>query len=161
MRPLGIVLAGIAALYFGREILIPLAFACILSFLLTAPVSGLQKLGLGRLPAVGMVVGLALSAAAGAGWVVGTQLLEIAKDLPLYRLNIHNKLEYIRTNKKGSLGRVASSLNEIQEEISGPSPAPPPAPPSKTRAGGSSKGKAPTEVQVVQQPKDYLEYFTV
>src|SRR4051812_39126 len=105
-RPLVIVLTAIAALYFGRDILIPLAFACTLSFLLTAPVSGLQQVGLGRLTAVALVMMLALSAAAGAGWIVGTQLLDIAKDLPLYRSNIHNKLESIRTDKKGSLARA-------------------------------------------------------
>lgn len=158
-RPLVIVLTAIAALYFGREILIPLAFACTLSFLLTAPVSGLQKIGLGRLPAVALVVAFALSAAAGAGWIVGTQLLEIAKDLPLYRSNIHNKLESIRTNKKGSLARAASSLNEIQKEIEGPAEPVPPAPQRPTRAGGAAREKTPTEVHVVQQPRDYLEYL--
>ena len=153
--PSAIVLAAIAGLYFGREILIPLAFAGTLSFLLTAPVSGLQKTGLGRLPSVLLVLALALSAAGGAGYIVGTQLLEVAKDLPLYRSNIHNKLESIRTNKKGSLARAASSINEIQEEIAGPPAAGTPA----QRRAQSPKEKVPTDVHVVQQPKDYFEYL--
>jgi predicted PurR-regulated permease PerM len=47
-----LVFSVIAALYFAREILIPLAFALVLTFLLTPAVTFLEKLRLGRvLPA--------------------------------------------------------------------------------------------------------------
>ena len=100
----GIAASGIAALYFAREILIPLAFALVLSFLLTSPVAWLQKLRLSRVAAVVIVIVLALSASTGTGWIVGTQLLSIVNALPRYRLNIHNKVESVRAGRQGRTG---------------------------------------------------------
>ena len=47
-----VLLGTIAALYFAREILIPLAFALTLTFLLTPVVVRLQKLHAGRIASV-------------------------------------------------------------------------------------------------------------
>ena len=46
----------IAALYFAREILIPLAFALILTFVLTPVVALLQRSRIGRVPSVAVTV---------------------------------------------------------------------------------------------------------
>ena len=51
----------IALLYFGREIFIPVALAFVLSFLLTPLVSWFQKLRIGRVPAVLIVMALCLA----------------------------------------------------------------------------------------------------
>ena len=57
--------AIVAALYFAREILIPLAFALTLTFLLTPAVTFLEKLRLGRvLPVI-----LTVSGIDGGGWL--------------------------------------------------------------------------------------------
>lgn len=50
--PLPILVFGIAALYFAREILIPLAFALTLTLILSPAVSWLGKLHVRRGPAV-------------------------------------------------------------------------------------------------------------
>ena len=52
----------IAALYFGREILIPLALALLLGFVLYPLVAWLKRLGLPLLAAVTVVVSLSLGA---------------------------------------------------------------------------------------------------
>ena len=105
--PVAAVALGIAVLYFAREVLIPLAFAVTFSFLLTSPVSWFQRRGLGRVGAVLITMALTLSAAVGTSWIVGSQLLSVINDLPRYQLNIHNKLESIRTQQRGALGRAA------------------------------------------------------
>ena len=51
-----------AALYFGRDVLIPLALAVLISFILTPSVQRLQQMRLGRVPAVLLVVVLAFGA---------------------------------------------------------------------------------------------------
>jgi predicted PurR-regulated permease PerM len=155
---LAIVASGIAVLYFAREILIPLAFALTLSFLLTSPVTWLQKLRLSRVAAVVIAIILTLSATAGTGWIVATQLLTIVNDLPRYRLNIHNKLESFRAHQQGALGRAAESINVLEKEIATPertSVTPAQDQPHRTV---TQPAKPPTEVQVVPQPKPTFQY---
>jgi predicted PurR-regulated permease PerM len=155
---LGIAASGIAALYFAREILIPLAFALVLSFLLTSPVAWLQKLLLSRVAAVVIVIVLALSAATGTGWIVGTQLLSIVNALPRYRLNIHNKVESIRAGRQGALGRAAENIDLLEKEIAAPGKTGATPTRDQSPRAPAQPAKAPTEVQVVPQPKPAFQY---
>ena len=128
LNPL-VVLAGvILILYFARAVLIPLALALTLNFLLTPMVHWFQKLGVRRMPAVALVMLISVSVVAGMGWVVADQLLEVANDLPKYRLHIHNKIEALHFPPDSALGRAADSVAEVGKEFdSGPTPATPPA----------------------------------
>ncbi len=123
LNPL-VVLAGIILiLYFARAVLIPLALALTLNFLLTPMVLWFQKLGLRRVPAVALVMLISVSVVAGVGWVVADQLLEVANDLPKYRLHIHNKIEALHFAPDSALGRAADSVSEIGKDFdSSPSP---------------------------------------
>ena len=58
----------IAALYFARAILIPLAFAFILTFVLTPVVALLQRSRMGRVPSVVVTVMLTMVAAGCGAW---------------------------------------------------------------------------------------------
>jgi predicted PurR-regulated permease PerM len=60
----------IACLYWGRVVLIPVALAILLTFLLNPVVSMLQRLGLGRTPPVILIVVLAFVILGGIGWAV-------------------------------------------------------------------------------------------
>src|SRR6478672_13315243 len=66
----------IAALYFGRDLLIPLALAALLTFLLSPLVTRLER-WLGRFVAVLLVVVLIFSALGGAGYVLTRQLVDL------------------------------------------------------------------------------------
>src|SRR5438309_2105257 len=87
---IGFVIA-VAALYFGKEVLIPLALAVLLAFLLTAPVKRLEKWKLPRTAAVLVVLILSAAAFAGLGWIVVNQLLDVINQLPNYKANIERK----------------------------------------------------------------------
>ena len=114
-----IVLFGaIAALYFAREILVPFAFALILTFLLTPVVALLQKLHTGRVVSVLTTVVVSIAIAASIGWVIASQLVDVANQLPLYRQNVHAKIEAFHISSTGQLGRAAKSVQEIVEELS-------------------------------------------
>ena len=75
----------IAALYFGRDVLLPLALAILLSFVLTPPLLLLRRIKLPRIAAVGIVVGAAFAIIFALGWLMSREVTELAADLPSYR----------------------------------------------------------------------------
>src|ERR1700738_131227 len=81
-----LLLAGVAivTLYFARQILIPLALALTLNFLLAPAVIWLQKAKIRRVPAVAIVVLLAAVVIGGVGWIVAEQLIRVADGLADY-----------------------------------------------------------------------------
>jgi predicted PurR-regulated permease PerM len=118
----------IAALYFARDILIPFAFALTLTFLLTPVVAFLQRLHTGRIVSVLASVLISIAVAGGIGWIIANQLVDVANELPLYRQNIHAKIEAFHIPVTGQLGKATDSVNEILRELTdagAPSPASP------------------------------------
>src|ERR1700674_256837 len=91
----------IASLYFGRQVLIPLALAVVLAFLLTPIVGLVERCRLGRVPSVLVVLVLSFALLAAVGWGVTSQLMEILARLPDYRANIHDKIEALRPPRSG------------------------------------------------------------
>jgi predicted PurR-regulated permease PerM len=82
----GAVVLGL--LYVGRDVLIPLVVAIILSLLVVPLVRALSRIGLGRTPSVLIaVLALSLSCAAVAV-VLGAQALRIAESLPQYKATV-------------------------------------------------------------------------
>jgi predicted PurR-regulated permease PerM len=118
LTPLVILFGTVLILYFARAILIPLALALTLNFLLMPMVMSFQRLRMGRVPAVALVVLISVAVLGGVGWVVARQLLQVANDLPKYRLNIHNKIEALHYPPESALGRAAESVKEIGSELS-------------------------------------------
>lgn len=160
LNPL-VVLAGvILILYFARAVLIPLALALTLNFLLTPMVIWFQKLGMRRVPAVALVMLISVAAIGGMGWVVADQLLEVANDLPKYRLNIQDKIEALHFSTDGALGRAAASVQEVGKELAETEIRP--ATPAGLTAQGSqaktpSQSAGPLPVQVVPVPPSGLQ----
>ncbi len=147
-----VLVAGIiAALYFTREILVPLAFALTLTFLLTPAVTLLERLRIGRVLSVILTVLASMAAAGCIAWVIANQLVDVANQLPGYRQNIHAKIQALHNPGKGPLGRAAQSVKEIGQELSRTdAPATPPAAPQipKQRNAPTVPGP-PVPVQVV------------
>jgi predicted PurR-regulated permease PerM len=147
-----LVFAIVAALYFAREILIPLAFALTLTFLLTPAVTFLEKLRVGRVLPVILTVLVSMAAAGWITWVIASQLVDVASQLPTYRQNIHAKIEALRNGGKGPLGRAADSAQDIGRELSGPdTPAigPTPSAQNSQQRNVSRAPKPPVPVQIV------------
>src|SRR5260370_26806835 len=72
-----LVFAVVAALFFAREILIPLAFALTLSFLLTPAVTFLEKLRMGRVVPVILTVLISMAAGGWITWIISSQLVDV------------------------------------------------------------------------------------
>jgi len=107
----------IALLYFARGILVPLAFALILAFVLNPAVDMLKRMGIARVPAVTVVVLTVTVAVGSAGWVIASQLVEVANRLPGYSSNIERKIQALQMPDTGPLGQAAQSLKEIGDEL--------------------------------------------
>jgi len=151
-----VVLFGtVAALYFAREILIPFAFALTLTFLLTPAVALLQKLHTGRVVSVLTTVLVSIAVAGGIGWIIANQLVDIANQLPLYRQNIHAKIEAFHIPVTGQLGQAAESVQEIVRELTGPDAPPPASPPqgqNRKQPNVPPTPLSPVPVRMVQPP---------
>src|SRR5271166_3630404 len=160
LNPLVVLVGVVLILYFARAVLIPLALALTLNFLLTPMVTWFQKLRMRRVPAVVLVMLISVAAIGGMGWVVADQLLEVANDLPKYRSHIHNKIEAFHSPPDSALGRAAASVNEIGKEFdSGATPAASPVGVSGSQTKTASQPAGPLPVQVIAAPAGGLQYL--
>ncbi len=158
IRTAAVLVAVIAVLYLARQILIPLAFAITLALILTPAVALLQKLRLGRVPAVLLIMTLAVAIAGGVSWVIFNELVEVVNDLPLYQQNIHNKIQAIRAPGKGAVGRAAASVQELGQELSSaPTPTAPVVSNQRRRNGADQPGRT-VPVAIVAAPANEFEY---
>jgi predicted PurR-regulated permease PerM len=112
---LGLVLVT-ACLYWARQVLIPLALAVLLAFILTPAVSALQRRGLGRLPSVLMVVTLALLLLSGIGYVSSRQINTFAEHLPNYQGELIKKLKPLLGGEEEDVSqRIQELFGEIKQ----------------------------------------------
>jgi predicted PurR-regulated permease PerM len=102
----------IVVLYWAQAVLVPIALAVLLTFVLTPPVSWLER-WLGRVPAVLAAVTLVFLVLGLAGWGLARQMDHLADDLPTYRVNILAKIADVRGAGKGG------SVEKLQETIEG------------------------------------------
>ena len=75
----------VAALYFGREVLVPVALAVLLSFVLAPLVRLLQRWYVPRSLAVIAVVLIAFAVILGAGALLVAQVNQLASGLPQFQ----------------------------------------------------------------------------
>src|SRR5437867_2090302 len=119
----------VATLYLARGVLIPVALAGLLTFLLSPVVGALERVGLwrmkgGRVYAVMLVVVLVFSALGGAAWVVAQQVLTFGAELPHYRVNLKRKISDIRgARQHGTLAEMQSAAKEVMGELQKDQPA--------------------------------------
>ncbi len=151
----------VVTLYLAADILMPIALAVLLGFVLTPIVSRLERWRLGRVPSVLAVVVLVFMAIIGFGAVVGSQLGDLAENLPTYQRNIHTKIEALRTatstaEDHGPLKQATEAFRDLQQELEkatgGGQPAPPAASaaptaqPSGTTAGQQRREPVPVRL---------------
>ena len=102
----------VAVLYWAQAVLVPFALAILLTFVLTPPVTWLQR-WVGRVPAVLLVVTLVFAALGLAGWGLTRQMDHLVEDLPGYRANIRTKIADVRLAGRGS------AVEKLQETLEG------------------------------------------
>lgn len=115
------------ALYWARAILIPLALAVLITFVLTPLIVTLQRRGLGRIPSVVVVLALALILIVGLGAIVGEQMVQLTKTLPDHADQIRSKVaatkKMFSPNDGGRLSALVNDLSEMLDPAQAPTAA--------------------------------------
>jgi predicted PurR-regulated permease PerM len=107
----------VVVLYWGQAVLVPIALAILLTFLLAPPVAWLQR-WVGRIPAVLAMVTLVFTLLGLAGWGLVRQMDNLAQDLPRYRVNILQKIADVRgASKGGSVEKLQETIEEIKTDL--------------------------------------------
>ena len=147
----------IMLLYFGREIIIPIALAILLSFVLAPLVGLLQFIRIPRGLAVVSVVITAFALIFAMGSLLANQLTQLAGDLPRYQSTISEKIQAFRdtTAGRGTLERASGMLKDLSKELDKPKEA-------ATALGGGASPNAtqppkPVPVEVRQPDPGALE----
>lgn len=114
----------VTALYAGRDFLVPLSLAVLLSFVLAKPASLLQRLRVPRPIAAIVVVLGAFIVIFALGGLIASQVNQLASDLPRYQSTIQSKIQSIRGVTAGSsaLERAADILQELSSQLDQPRP---------------------------------------
>ena len=141
-----IIIVIIVALYVGAGIFVPLVLAVLLAFALAPLVNQLRRLRIPHVAAVVMAVGLAAVVLATIGYIVATQLVKLAADLPSYQQTVATKLKGLQSSFGGSdfLDRLESAIDMLKLQI---------APASLSRAGA---GPSPVPVTIANTPENPL-----
>jgi predicted PurR-regulated permease PerM len=111
------VLMVVGALHLGRDFLVPVAVAGLLTFVLS-PIVRVFERHLPRVVAVILVVLLAFSFLAGLGWALASQAASLGENIPAYRDNLKRKIAEVRIANRGSvLDKMQSASKEVVEEL--------------------------------------------
>jgi predicted PurR-regulated permease PerM len=117
LRTLLLVLLTLAICYVAHEVLLPLALAVLLSFLLAPLATRLQRAGLGRIGGVIVTVVFAFTVIAGLGYVVARQTLTVVGELPKYEETLVNKIRTLRQSGRSAISGAAETMERLEKEI--------------------------------------------
>jgi predicted PurR-regulated permease PerM len=108
--------ALVALLYFARALLIPVALAVLLAFVLSPVVARLHRRGLGRTTSVVTTVGLVVLVVVGIGAVIAQQVVHLANTLPDRRDAIRAKVIAAR---EWVVGTGNSRFVQLVDDVAG------------------------------------------
>ena len=138
-EPLLVLAVIVLILYFARDLLIPLTFALTLSFLLAPAVARLERRRVPRILAVALIGIVAFLSIFSVGYVVSSQLLNVARTLPAYRLNIQRKMATVHSPAEQSLEKAFTAVEDISGDIA-----------TTTTAPTTTLQQTPTQIQPVR-----------
>jgi predicted PurR-regulated permease PerM len=149
----------VTMLYFGREIIIPIAMAILLSFVLAPLVGLLQRIRVPRGMAVVSVVIFAFAVIFATGSLLASQLTQLAGDLPRYQSTITEKIQSFRetTAGRGTLERASGMLKDLSKELDKPKDAQPATGLGSSQGPKASAALSPVPVEVRQPDPGALE----
>lgn len=105
-------------LYWGREVLMPLALAALIAFMLHPIAVRLQRLRLPRLVSVGCVMLLATGLIATAIWFITVQVAAFTNELPAYQKNISEKIGQVQGSMRGgAMEKLQRVFHSIESEV--------------------------------------------
>ncbi|MES2922912.1 MAG: AI-2E family transporter [Verrucomicrobiota bacterium] len=145
----------VAALYLGRDVLVPLALAALLTFMLAPLVTKLQR-WLGRVGSVLLVVAMIFAGTGAVGWVLTRQAVDLANQLPNYKENIRSKLRAVQGPRGGPFSKISQTMDELKKDLPGGDND---QSGLKTDVQKGDDGRKATPVEVVSNKDQSLEFY--
>jgi len=144
----------VAALYVGRDVLVPLALALLLSFVLAPGITRLRRWQVGRVTSVLVMVAFAFLVIFSLGALIAQQVTILGENLPQYEYTIRSKLRSVQETAAGTgmVERASDLLRDLRSEIK--EPPPPPPSPGSTAANPEPQ---PIPVRILQPAPGPLE----
>jgi predicted PurR-regulated permease PerM len=112
----------IFGLYVGRDLLIPLALAGILSFILFPVVRRLTNWGVPQGLAVTLVGTALIAAALGSAAFAGRQVAQLLEEVPRHEMNLREKAQHVHSflGGTGIWLRTIETLRNVEQEVHDP-----------------------------------------
>lgn len=145
-RLLTVVTVG-AVLYFAREVFIPFALAFLLAFLLAPLATRLRHWGWGRVTSALVVVFTFFLVIAVIGFVMASQLTDVAHKLPGYQQNVREKLHSLQVSGGGLVERATRVVHDLTAELT----------PKTTPSGSHAGEEKPVPVEIRKAPFSPVE----
>jgi predicted PurR-regulated permease PerM len=143
-----VIVVALAALYFGRDVLLPFALAMLLSFVLAPLTVFLKRLRIGRVVSVLLVVIFGFMVIFAIGGLIASQVTQLAENLPQYQLNMSHKIKSLRgitSAGGGTLEKAANVLEDLNKELKAPAAAD-----QSGQPGGVVSPPSPVPVEIRQ-----------
>ncbi|MGH9561113.1 MAG: AI-2E family transporter, partial [Terracidiphilus sp.] len=138
----------------------PLALAILLSFVLAPLVLFLRRVHFGRVVSVIVAVVLAFIVIFGVGSLIGSQLADLAKNVPQYQNTINRKIQFLHNAAAGSglIERASSMLSEFQHSaVTAPNNRGGTAPNPSGLSSANNQQHKPIPVEIHQPPRAPLQ----
>ncbi len=137
----------VAVLYLAKAVLVPLALALLLSFLLVPVCDWLERRKLGRIPSVSVTVIIAFTLLGAGTWTAALQVMDLAPRVPEYQSNIRTKLHAVNDYLSAALTKVRGTGQGADENL----------PQSDPIEDSRNREERPSLVRVVPSPQSPLE----
>ena len=155
-----VTLIGVTALlYLGRDVLLPLAVALLLTFALAPIVSFLRRRGAPRPVAVIATAIIAFSIIGLLSFLLAAQVTTLAQNVPSYQSNIIGKIRSLKAagGEGGILDRITAAIERVGAELRAT-----PAPEAPVSAPADPQPKPiPVEVVSSEGPLEILQNIVV
>jgi len=148
-RMLASIAVIVAALYLAKGVLVPMALAVLLSFLLSPVCDWLERHRLGRIPAVVATALVGFTVLGGAAWMAVVQVSDLAPRMPEYETNLKAKLQSANAQVSATLGRATRTAQGMSENLS----------PVELAQAPQGTKEWPYSVRIISSPASPLQVF--
>ncbi|HEX4414006.1 MAG TPA: AI-2E family transporter [Lacipirellulaceae bacterium] len=109
---------AVFALYVAKAILLPIALAILLTFLLTPLANRLERWRIPRVIAVVSLVGVSFAVMGALGWVVTNQLVQVTSELQetQHKKDLIDKLQRLRPHSP-TIDKISNTLTDIRNSV--------------------------------------------
>lgn len=154
LMTLAVAVVVLAALYFGRDVFLPIFIAILLSFVLAPLVDLLRRLRIGRIASVLVATLTAVGIIVLLGVVIGAQVAQLAGDVPRYQTTIREKVAQVQAGTIGFASRMVKDLGREIKKAAEEAPAAAPTTPAPTEQKPlpvEVREREPTPLELAQQ----------